>query len=49
MITGQRVVSVDGSRVSAGQALVRLLALPLVALRLRAVHDEIAGTEVIAD
>lgn len=45
----QRVVSVDGSRVSAGQAMVRLLALPLSALRMRAVHDEVAGTEVIAD
>jgi hypothetical protein len=49
MITGQRVVSVDGSRVSPGQALIRLLTLPMAALRLRAVHDEIAGTEVIAD
>jgi RDD family len=49
MITGQRVVSVDGSRVSPGQALIRLLALPMAALRMRAVHDEIAGTEVVAD
>ena len=49
MVARQRVVSVDGSRVSAGQALIRLLALPLAALRMRAVHDEIAGTEVIAD
>lgn len=49
MITGQRVVSVDGSRVSPGQALIRLLALPMAALRLRAVHDEIASTEVVAD
>jgi len=49
MVVRQRVVSVDGSRVSAGQALIRLLALPLAALRMRAVHDEIAGTEVIAD
>ncbi|HEX9098211.1 MAG TPA: RDD family protein [Candidatus Dormibacteraeota bacterium] len=49
MVTRQRVVAVDGSRVSAGQALVRLLALPLAALRMRAVHDEIAGTEVVAD
>jgi len=49
MITRQRVVSIDGSRVSAGQAVVRLLALPCAALRLRAVHDEIAGTEVVAD
>jgi len=49
VITRQRVVSVDGSGVSAGQSLLRLLALPLAALRMRAVHDEIAGTEVIAD
>ncbi len=49
LITGQRVVSVDGSRVSAGQSLVRLAALPLAALRLRAVHDQVAGTEVVAD
>lgn len=45
----QRVVSVDGSRLSLGQAIVRLLALPLSALRMRAVHDELAGTEVISD
>ncbi len=49
MITGQRVVSVDGSRVSPGQALVRLVALPMAALRLRAVHDEFAATEVVSD
>ena len=49
LITRQRVVSVDGSRVSAGQALIRLFALPMAALRMRAVHDEIAGPEVVAD
>jgi RDD family len=49
MITKQRVVSIDGSRVSAGQAVIRLLALPLAALRMRAVHDESAGTEIVAD
>jgi hypothetical protein len=49
MIVRQRVVSVDGSRVTAGQALIRLIALPLAVLRVRAVHDEIAGTEVISD
>lgn len=47
-ILGQRVVAVDGSRPSVGQAIVRLVTLPLAALRLRAVHDEIAGTDVIA-
>jgi uncharacterized RDD family membrane protein YckC len=49
LIAGQRVVALDGSRVSIGQSIVRLLALPPSALRLRAVHDEIAGTEVVAD
>jgi hypothetical protein len=43
----QRVVSVDGSRLTIGQALVRLGLLPLAALRMRHIHDEIAGTEVI--
>ncbi len=48
VIAGQKVVSMDGSRVSVGQALVRLFALPVAALLLRAIHDEIAGTEVIS-
>jgi hypothetical protein len=43
----QRVVAVDGSGLSAGQALVRLAALPFAAVRRRNVHDEIAGTEVV--
>ncbi len=49
VIARQRVVAVDGSRLSVGQSLLRLLTLPLAALRMRAVHDEIAGTEVVAD
>jgi hypothetical protein len=49
VIVRQRIVSVDGSRVSPGQSMVRLLALPIAAMRLRAIHDQIAGTEVIAD
>jgi hypothetical protein len=49
LITGQQVVSVDGGRVTPGQSLLRLVALPLAALRLRAVHDQVAGTEVVAD
>jgi hypothetical protein len=44
----QRVVSVDGSKLTAGQALVRLVLLPIAAARMRDVHDEIAGTEVIS-
>lgn len=45
----QRVVAVDGSKPSVGQAVVRLMALPWSALRLRAMHDEFAGTDVVAD
>ena len=45
----QRVVAVDGSRVTAGQAALRLAALPLVALSRRNLHDEISGTDVVAD
>ena len=45
----QRVVSIDGSGLSAGQALVRLASLPFAVARRRNVHDEIAGTEVVAD
>ena len=39
--------SVDGSRVGTGQAIVRMLWLPASLLRLRALHDEAAGTEVV--
>ncbi len=48
-IMKQRVVSVDGSGLSVGQAVVRLALLPIAAVRRRNVHDEIAGTDVIAD
>ncbi|HEY2597689.1 MAG TPA: RDD family protein [Candidatus Dormibacteraeota bacterium] len=44
----ERVVSVDGSKLTVGQALVRLALLPIAAARMRDVHDEIAGTEVIS-
>ncbi len=47
LLLGQRVVAVDGGPVTPGQALLRLLTLPLALLRLRAVHDEIAGTDVV--
>jgi len=47
LLTGQRVVAVDGSALAPWQALVRLAALPLAARSLRAVHDEAAATEVI--
>jgi uncharacterized RDD family membrane protein YckC len=47
-VTRQRVVAFDGSKVSIGQALVRLALLPLAAVRRRDIHDEIAGTDVIS-
>lgn len=46
-ITRQRVVAVDGTRLTPGQAVLRLALLPLALFRLRAVHDEIAQTEVV--
>ena len=46
-IMNQRVVAVDGSNLSAGQALLRLVTLPLAAIR-RNIHDDIAGTDVVA-
>lgn len=45
----QRVVSIDGSKPSFAQALLRFAALPLAAFRLRAVHDGIASTDVVTD
>ena len=48
-IMKQRVVAVDGSGVSSGQAVARLAMLPIAAVVRRNYHDELAGTEVIAD
>jgi len=45
----QRVVSIDGSRISLTQAVLRLAALPLSALRRYAAHDDIAATTVVED
>lgn len=47
LLTGQRLVSVDGGRAALWQALIRLAALPAAAKERRAVHDEAASTEVI--
>jgi hypothetical protein len=47
LLLGQRVAAVDGRAVSPGQALLRLATLPLALVRLRAVHDEVAGTDVV--
>jgi hypothetical protein len=47
LLLRQRIVAVDGSPLTLGQAVVRLAALPLAVLRLRAAHDEVAGTDVV--
>ncbi|MDQ6722499.1 MAG: RDD family protein, partial [Candidatus Dormibacteraeota bacterium] len=45
----QRVVAVDGSGLSTGQALLRLASLPIAAALRRNVHDVAAGTDVVDD
>lgn len=45
----QRVIAVDGSPTTPVQAALRLIALPFAAVRFRALHDEVAGTEVVAE
>ena len=47
LVMRQRVIAVDGSRLTVMQAAFRLLALPLAWVARRPVHDELAGTEVI--
>jgi hypothetical protein len=47
LLLRQRVAAVDGRPVTPGQALLRLATLPLALMRLRAVHDEVAGTDVV--
>ena len=49
LVTGRRVISVDGSRLTPTQSVLRLALLPLSWIARRPIHDEIAGTEVIAD
>lgn len=48
-LMGQRVAAVDGSPVTAVQAVLRLIALPFAAVRFRAVHDDVAATDVLSD
>ena len=48
LVVGQRVIAVDGARPTVGQAVVRLLTLPLGWFR-GPFHDELAGTDVIVD
>ena len=49
LVMRQRVVAVDGSRVSAAQALLRFALLPVSWVARRPVHDDIACTEVISE
>jgi hypothetical protein len=46
-LMNQRVIATDGTRPSAGQALVRFVTLPLAWLPGRRDHDSIAGTDVV--
>jgi hypothetical protein len=48
LVMRQRVVAVDGSRLTPMQSLARLAALPVSWVLRRPVHDEYAGTEVIS-
>jgi uncharacterized RDD family membrane protein YckC len=49
LVMRQRVVAVDGSRLTPTQSLLRLALLPASWILRRPVHDEIACTEVITD
>jgi hypothetical protein len=49
LVMRQRVVAVDGSRLSPAQSMLRLAAIPLSWVMRRPIHDEIACTEVIAN
>jgi len=49
MVTGQRVVAVDGSKLSVTQSMLRLAAIPLSWMRGTPIHDQIACTEVVID
>ena len=49
LVMRQRVVAVDGSRLTPAQALFRLALLPASWIARRPVHDELASTDVIID
>jgi uncharacterized RDD family membrane protein YckC len=49
LVMRQRVVSLDGSRPTIGQSLVRLLALPFGLARGRPAQDDAACTTVVKD
>jgi len=49
LVMRQRVVAVDGSRLTPPQSLLRLALLPVSWLVRRPIHDEVACTEVVSD
>jgi hypothetical protein len=49
LVVGQRVIAVDGSRLTPTQSLLRLVLLPVSWVRRVPVHDEIACTEVLEE
>jgi hypothetical protein len=48
LVMRQQVVAIDGSRATVMQAAFRFLTLPLAWVTRRPIHDDLAGTEVIA-
>jgi uncharacterized RDD family membrane protein YckC len=49
LVMRQRVVAVDGSRLTPAQSLLRFALLPVSWIALRPVHDDIACTEVVSE
>jgi RDD family protein len=49
LVTRQRVVAVDGSRLTPAQSLLRFVLLPVSWFTGRPLHDELVGSEVIRD
>jgi hypothetical protein len=49
LVLRQRVVAVDGSRLTPAQALLRLVLVPASWITGRPFHDEIAATDVVSD
>jgi hypothetical protein len=49
LVTRQRVVAVDGSRLTQAQSVLRFMLLPVAWVSGRAIHDEITSSTVVAD
>jgi hypothetical protein len=49
LVMRQRVVAVDGTRLTSAQSLLRFALLPMSWITRRPVHDEIVGSEVVSD